>query len=51
MVATASTGHSYGWRFRLLRENFVYATHATQAIAIELKLGLTYVANCLSLRL
>ena len=37
-----------GWRLRLLRENtlaflavFVYATHATQAIAFEWKPGLT----------
>ena len=31
-----------GWRLRLLRENlsvFVYATHATQAIAFEWKPG------------
>jgi len=39
---------SIGWRLRLLREKalaflavFVYATHATQAIAFEWKPGLT----------
>ena len=46
MVATASTEHPIGWRLRLLRAQalaflavFVYATHATQAIAFEWKPG------------
>jgi len=38
MVATASTEHSY-W---LALAVFVYATHATQAIAFEWKPGLSY---------
>jgi len=45
MVSTASTEQfPIGWRLRLLRENFtvfVYATHATQAMAFEWKPGLT----------
>ena len=40
MVATASTEHSY-WLALTFLAVFVYATHATQAIAFEWKPGLS----------
>jgi len=42
MVATASTEHSYWLAFLAV---FVYATHATQAIAFQWKPGLTLLTN------
>ena len=40
MVATASTEHSY-WLALAFLAVFVYATHATQAIAFEWKPGVS----------
>jgi len=52
MVATASTEHSYWLALTLPTQAlaflavFVYATHATQAIAFESKLGFTLPLWC-----
>ena len=54
MVATASTEHSYrlalafvAWNALAFLAVFVYATHATQAIAFEWKPGFTCIGNML----